>query len=129
MPAGERLRKSKSRRVVHKSTGGMLNPIPEPVDPVGNAPSLSSNTVAHPYPLPIMGEGSGSLAHFVLRTLAGRGSAARVADSIRTFPFRVVRVKTLNLRAGVVMRGKERQLLAPRRRLPSMPGMTMLDHC
>src|SRR5216684_2166838 len=40
--------KLKSRRVVHKSTGGMLNPIPEPVDPVGNAPSSSLNTVAHP---------------------------------------------------------------------------------
>src|SRR6266851_3189183 len=39
--------KLKSRRVVHKSTGGMLNPIPEPVDPVGNAPSSSLNTVAH----------------------------------------------------------------------------------
>ena len=25
------------QRVVHKSTGGMLNSIPEPVDPVGNA--------------------------------------------------------------------------------------------
>jgi hypothetical protein len=40
--------KLKSRRVVHKSTGGMLNPIPAPVDPVGNAPSSSLNTVAHP---------------------------------------------------------------------------------
>ena len=44
--------KLKSRRVVHKSTGGMLNPIPEPVDPVGNAPSSSLNTVAHLDPLP-----------------------------------------------------------------------------
>ena len=40
--------KLNSRRVVHKSTGGMLNPIPEPVDPVGNAPSSSLNTVALP---------------------------------------------------------------------------------
>jgi hypothetical protein len=35
------------RRVAHKSTGGMLHSIPEPVDPVGNAPPLTSNTVAH----------------------------------------------------------------------------------
>ena len=37
-------------RVAHKSTGGILHSIPEPVDPVGNAPSnlrlLTSNTVA-----------------------------------------------------------------------------------
>src|SRR5713101_5700878 len=39
-----------SPRVVHKSTGGTLNAIPEPVDPVGNAPSASLNTVAHPNP-------------------------------------------------------------------------------
>ena len=47
MPGPERLRKLKSRRVVHKSTGGTLNAIPQPVDPVGNAPSASLNTVAH----------------------------------------------------------------------------------
>jgi hypothetical protein len=34
------------RRVVHKSTGGILPSIPEPVDPVGNAAPLKSNTVA-----------------------------------------------------------------------------------
>ena len=34
------------RRVAHKSTGGVLHSIPEPVDPVGNAPSLTFNTVA-----------------------------------------------------------------------------------
>jgi len=34
------------RRVAHKSTGGTLHSIPEPVDPVGNAPSLTFNTVA-----------------------------------------------------------------------------------
>ena len=34
------------RRVVHKSTGGTLHSIPEPVDPVGNAPYLTFNTVA-----------------------------------------------------------------------------------
>src|SRR5208283_2915802 len=34
----QRQRRSKIfRRVVHKSTGGILKPIPEPVDPVGNA--------------------------------------------------------------------------------------------
>jgi len=37
----------KRRRVVHKSTGGTLAAIPEPVDLVGNAPSLTLNTVAH----------------------------------------------------------------------------------
>jgi hypothetical protein len=48
MPGPERLRKLKSRRVVHKSTGGVLPRTPEPVDPVGNPPSASSfNTVAH----------------------------------------------------------------------------------
>jgi len=31
-------KKLDSRRVAHKSTGGMLYAIPEPVDPVGNAP-------------------------------------------------------------------------------------------
>jgi len=38
-------------RVVHKSTGGMLPSIPAPVDPVGNAPPLTTNTVALPRPL------------------------------------------------------------------------------
>jgi hypothetical protein len=33
--------------VAHKSTGGTLTSIPEPVDPVGNAsPHLTNNTVA-----------------------------------------------------------------------------------
>jgi hypothetical protein len=44
---GQHLKKLNARRVVHKSTGGMLNSIPEPVGLVGNAPSsLTSNTVA-----------------------------------------------------------------------------------
>jgi hypothetical protein len=48
MPGPEHLRKLKSRRVVHKSTGGVLPRTPEPVDPVGNPPSAASfNTVAH----------------------------------------------------------------------------------
>ena len=34
------------RRVVDKSTGGILPSIPKPVDPVGNAAPLKSNTVA-----------------------------------------------------------------------------------
>jgi len=34
------------RRVVHKSIGGILPSVPEPVDPVGNAARLKSNTVA-----------------------------------------------------------------------------------
>jgi hypothetical protein len=43
-----------TRRVVHKSTGGTLPSIPQPVDLVGNAarpsktPPLTSLTVAHP---------------------------------------------------------------------------------
>ena len=37
------------RRVFHKSTGGILPSIPEPVDPVGNAAILKSNTVAPLY--------------------------------------------------------------------------------
>ncbi len=37
-----------ARRVAHKSTGGILLSLPEPVDPVGNAPDrLTPNTVAH----------------------------------------------------------------------------------
>ncbi len=36
----------------HHIAGGMLNSIPAPVDPVGNAPSSSLNTVAHLDPLP-----------------------------------------------------------------------------
>ena len=46
----------------------------------------------------------------------------------RTFSFRAMRAETLNLGAGVVMPGKKRQLLAQSRRLPPMPGMTMLEH-
>ena len=39
----------KHRRVVHKSTAGILKPIPEAVDLVGNASDrLTTNTVAHP---------------------------------------------------------------------------------
>jgi hypothetical protein len=34
------------RRVVHESTGGILPSVPEPVDAVGNASLLKSNTVA-----------------------------------------------------------------------------------
>ena len=48
MPGPQRLKKLKGRRVVHKSTGGTLHAIPQPVDPVGNAPSSPFNTVAHP---------------------------------------------------------------------------------
>jgi hypothetical protein len=41
--------------VAHKSTGGIPNAIPEPVDPVGNAfDRLTNNTVA----LPGQGEGA-----------------------------------------------------------------------
>jgi hypothetical protein len=41
--------------VAHKSTGGILNSFPEPVDPVGNAPHrLTNNTVALPQ---LSGEG------------------------------------------------------------------------
>jgi hypothetical protein len=40
-------KQSNSHRVVHKSTGGTLHPLPEPVDLVGNAAPLLSNTVAH----------------------------------------------------------------------------------
>jgi hypothetical protein len=48
MPGPERLTKLKSRRVVHKSTGGVLPRTPQPVDPVGNPPPPSPlNTVAH----------------------------------------------------------------------------------
>ena len=37
----------KQRRVVHKSTAGILKPIPEAVDLVGNPPpGLTNNTVA-----------------------------------------------------------------------------------
>ena len=37
----------KQRRVVHKSTAGILKPIPEAVDLVGNPPPrLTTNTVA-----------------------------------------------------------------------------------
>src|SRR5713226_7297592 len=57
MPGRQRPGKLNRRRVVHKSTGGMLNSIPAPVDPVGNAPSSSLNTVAHLDPLPEEGEG------------------------------------------------------------------------
>jgi hypothetical protein len=39
----------KQRRVVHKSTAGILTTIPEAVDLVGNSPpGLTNNTVALP---------------------------------------------------------------------------------
>jgi hypothetical protein len=41
-------RLNRRRSVAHKSTGGILPAIPVPVDPVGNAPPLTSNTVAPP---------------------------------------------------------------------------------
>jgi hypothetical protein len=42
-----RSRVSRHRCVTHKSTGGILKPLPKPVDPVGNAPNhLTTNTVA-----------------------------------------------------------------------------------
>ena len=66
--------KLKSRRVVHKSTGGMLNSIPAPVDPVGNAPSSSLNTVAHLDPLPEKGEGYAKEIIPLLYRLVGRGA-------------------------------------------------------
>jgi hypothetical protein len=38
------------RVVAHKSTGGILNSFPQPVDPVGNASDrLTNNTVALPW--------------------------------------------------------------------------------
>jgi hypothetical protein len=48
MPRTPTLKTIKKRRVVHKSTGGTFNSIPEPVDPVGNAPSTPHHTVALP---------------------------------------------------------------------------------
>jgi hypothetical protein len=45
--------------VAHKSTGGTLTSIPQPVDPVGNAsPHLTNNTVALPW-----SKGSGHQTH------------------------------------------------------------------
>jgi hypothetical protein len=45
------------RVVAHKSTGGILNSFPQPVDPVGNASDrLTNNTVA--LPRKIVGEGT-----------------------------------------------------------------------
>jgi len=42
----------KQRRVVHKSTAGILTTIPEAVDLVGNSPpGLTNNTVALPLSL------------------------------------------------------------------------------
>jgi len=55
MPQSRMNKRSSSARsprlpvVAHKSTGGMLNSIPQPVDPVGNASErLTNNTVALP---------------------------------------------------------------------------------
>ena len=42
-------RRMSASRVAHKSTGGTLQSLPAPVDPVGNAPGcLTSQTVAPP---------------------------------------------------------------------------------
>ncbi len=55
--------------VAHKSTGGILNSFPEPVDPVGNASQrLTNDTVA----LPITGE--------VAKPRAVRPEGERVRD-------------------------------------------------
>src|SRR5271167_2556578 len=55
--------------VAHKSTGGILNSFPEPVDPVGNASQrLTNDTVA----LPRTGE--------VARLKTVRSESARVRD-------------------------------------------------
>ena len=63
------------RCVVHKSTGGTLHSIPEPVDPVGNAPYLTFDTVAR-----VEGELDSARA---LTTNTVALSAARAARSPR----------------------------------------------
>jgi len=58
--------------VAHKSTGGILNSFPEPVDPVGNASQrLTNDTVA----LPMTGE--------VAKPRAVRPEGERVRDLMR----------------------------------------------
>jgi hypothetical protein len=50
-----RSRVIRHRCVTHKSRGGILKPIPKPVDPVGNAPNhLTANTVALSLNRPIL---------------------------------------------------------------------------
>jgi hypothetical protein len=52
----------KQRRVVHKSTAGILKPIPEAVDLVGNPPpGLTTKTVA-----PLQQRGSANRRSFLL---------------------------------------------------------------
>jgi len=68
MPQSRMNKRSSSARsprlpvVAHKSTGGMLNSIPQPVDPVGNASErLTNNTVALPL-FQVKEQGKGFLA-------------------------------------------------------------------
>ncbi len=71
--------------VAHKSTGGILNSFPEPVDPVGNASQrLTNDTVA----LPMMGE--------VAKPRVVRPEGERVRDLINELPVRCLH-STLNL--------------------------------
>ena len=60
----------KQRRVVHKSTAGILTTIPEAVDLVGNSPpGLTNNTVALPVIEPHQGEvGRADPPRFTLST-------------------------------------------------------------
>jgi len=60
----------KQRRVVHKSTAGILKPIPEAVDLVGNPPPrLTTKTVA---PLQQRGSANRGLARFFMKVSQSR---------------------------------------------------------
>ena len=73
MPGRERLRKLKSRRAVHKSTGGVLPRTPQPVDPVGNPPAP---TVASQYSCSPTGRDAAGL---LSRNVTGEVSEAAAA--------------------------------------------------
>ena len=64
------------KRVAHKSTGGILCEIPQPVDPVGNAHDrLTSNTVAYPCRYPIRNLVSAVVfGSFLIKSFSGRPS-------------------------------------------------------
>jgi len=62
----------KQRRVVHKSTAGILKPIPEAVDLVGNPPpGLTTKTVA-----PLQQRGTANRRSRWLLFLPGKAEAA-----------------------------------------------------
>ena len=128
-------RSLKSARVVHKSTGGTLPAIPQPVDPVGNPPPLISNTVAHPHEivasLCVSGVIDKGMAHCLEQRIAAwtdsqkaEGRRDGITEALRRAQATVARIRSAAQRLAA-----EKPLRANEKFLPQGAGCSQRSLC